>query len=60
MCPLISTFIACLALGIEIGILIGIAVDMLLVMYYTARPKIDVQRVIVSTTTEIASITLTS
>ncbi|XP_006821318.1 sodium-independent sulfate anion transporter-like [Saccoglossus kowalevskii] len=40
--PLFATFIISLLLGIEIGIIVGIALDLLIVLYKTARPKIQV------------------
>ncbi|XP_017784961.1 PREDICTED: sodium-independent sulfate anion transporter-like isoform X2 [Nicrophorus vespilloides] len=41
--PLLVTLVACLVLSIEIGIVIGIVVDLLLVLYYTSRPKIETE-----------------
>lgn len=43
--PLLATFFACLVLGMEIGILVGIVSDVLLILYYTARPKILIDTV---------------
>ncbi|XP_065156872.1 sodium-independent sulfate anion transporter-like isoform X2 [Atheta coriaria] len=41
--PFTVTFIAALFLGLEYGILIGIGVNLLFVLYLTARPKIEVK-----------------
>ncbi|XP_071051902.1 sodium-independent sulfate anion transporter-like [Onthophagus taurus] len=45
--PLTSTFFACLFLGIEIGIVIGIFVDLLMLLFYISRPKLEAHRVII-------------
>ncbi|KAF5293672.1 hypothetical protein FQA39_LY03157 [Lamprigera yunnana] len=42
--PGLGTFIACLVLPLEIGILIGIGVNLLFILYHAARPKITVER----------------
>lgn len=42
--PFGATFIGCLALGLDYGIVIGVAVNLLFVVYATARPEIDVQQ----------------
>ncbi|CAH0397843.1 unnamed protein product [Chilo suppressalis] len=41
--PLFGTFICCLALGIEVGLICGVLVDVLLLLYYHSRPPLDVQ-----------------
>lgn len=41
--PGLGTFIACLTLPLEIGILIGIGVNLLFILYHAARPKITVE-----------------
>lgn len=46
--PFVASFSACLILGMEIGILIGVISDVLLLLYYTARPKIIIDRITVS------------
>jgi MFS superfamily sulfate permease-like transporter len=43
--PFFVTLICCLMLGIEIGILIGVCVDIIFVLYRTARPKILIDKV---------------
>lgn len=48
--PLWGTFIACLLLGIEIGILVGVVIDVILLLYYNARPRITVQKISVKLT----------
>ncbi|KAK5641504.1 hypothetical protein RI129_010051 [Pyrocoelia pectoralis] len=42
--PGLGTFIACLLLPLEIGILIGIGANLLFILYHAARPKISVER----------------
>ncbi|XP_057666058.1 sodium-independent sulfate anion transporter [Diorhabda carinulata] len=39
-----ATFIACLALALEIGILVGIGINILFILYHAARPKITVEK----------------
>ncbi|XP_053607161.1 sodium-independent sulfate anion transporter-like isoform X2 [Plodia interpunctella] len=41
--PLVGTFLCCLGLGIEIGLICGVGVDVLLLLYYHSRPPLDVQ-----------------
>lgn len=43
--PLIGAFVFCLALGIEIGLICGVGVDILLLLYYHSRPPLDIQLV---------------
>ncbi|KAI4456660.1 sulfate transporter [Holotrichia oblita] len=45
--PLLITFFAGLFLAIEIGVLVGIAVNVLILLYYVSRPQINIQRVII-------------
>nr|CAI5846377.1 unnamed protein product [Callosobruchus analis] len=35
-----TTFIACLVLALEIGILVGVGINLLFILYHAARPKI--------------------
>ncbi|XP_066159016.1 sodium-independent sulfate anion transporter-like isoform X2 [Euwallacea fornicatus] len=39
----LATFIACLVLPLEIGIIIGIGLNLLFILYHAARPKISVE-----------------
>lgn len=48
MIPGLSTFIACLALPLEIGILLGVGLNVIFILYHAARPKINVERLTVS------------
>ncbi|XP_067006355.2 sodium-independent sulfate anion transporter [Anabrus simplex] len=41
--PGIGTFIACLVLQLELGILVGIGINILFILYHAARPKIAVE-----------------
>ncbi|CAH2037358.1 unnamed protein product, partial [Iphiclides podalirius] len=41
--PLAGTFVCCLALGIEIGLVCGVGIDILLLLYYHSRPPLEVQ-----------------
>lgn len=42
------TFLTGLAFGVEIAIIAGVVTDILIVLYYTARPKITAENVPVS------------
>lgn len=42
------TFVACLVLPLEIGILVGIGVNLLFILYHAARPKISIEKLQVS------------
>ncbi|XP_044017323.1 sodium-independent sulfate anion transporter-like isoform X2 [Aphidius gifuensis] len=42
--PGIATFIACLTLQLEIGILVGIGVNVIFILYHAARPKISLEK----------------
>ncbi|KZC13813.1 PREDICTED: sodium-independent sulfate anion transporter [Dufourea novaeangliae] len=42
--PGLGTFIACLILQLEIGILCGIGINILFILYHAARPKISVEK----------------
>lgn len=53
----IVTFIACLVLHLEIGILVGIGTNLLLLLYHAARPKIIVEKL--STTAGVEYLLLT-
>ncbi len=44
------SFVCCLFWALEYGILVGVGVEVLLVLYNTARPRITVQREQVSMT----------
>ncbi|XP_063235375.1 sodium-independent sulfate anion transporter-like isoform X2 [Bacillus rossius redtenbacheri] len=44
--PALVTFVACLGLGVEVGILVGIAVDVCFLVYFNARPKVAVERAV--------------
>ncbi|XP_050538263.1 sodium-independent sulfate anion transporter-like isoform X2 [Daktulosphaira vitifoliae] len=41
--PGLSTFIACLLLPLEIGVLVGIGLNLMSILYHAARPKISIQ-----------------
>uniref|UniRef100_A0A1B6MDT6 SLC26A/SulP transporter domain-containing protein n=1 Tax=Graphocephala atropunctata TaxID=36148 RepID=A0A1B6MDT6_9HEMI len=41
--PGIATFIACLVLRLEVGILIGIGLNLISILYHAARPKISME-----------------
>ncbi|RZC42093.1 sodium-independent sulfate anion transporter [Asbolus verrucosus] len=42
--PGLATFIACLVLPLEYGILIGIGINLMFILYHAARPKISVEK----------------
>ncbi|XP_074040602.1 sodium-independent sulfate anion transporter isoform X2 [Leptinotarsa decemlineata] len=39
-----ATFIACLVLHLEVGILVGIGINLLSILYHAARPKLSVEK----------------
>lgn len=41
--PGLVTFVACLLLALENGIVIGVATNLLFILYHAARPKISMQ-----------------
>lgn len=42
--PALSTFLACLALGVELGLAVGVVVDVCFLLYFNARPDISIQQ----------------
>lgn len=42
--PGFGTFIACLVLPLEIGIILGIGLNILFILYHAARPKISIEK----------------
>lgn len=44
----IVTFVACLVLPLEQGILVGIGINLIYILYHAARPKISVEKLVVS------------
>jgi len=42
--PMTATLIACLFLGVEIGILLGTAINIGLLLFYAARPNIEIRK----------------
>ncbi|XP_045448685.1 sodium-independent sulfate anion transporter-like [Melitaea cinxia] len=43
--PLLGTFVFGLILGVEIGLGCGVAIDMLLLLFYQSRPRLDIRYV---------------
>ncbi|CAH1179752.1 unnamed protein product [Phaedon cochleariae] len=52
-----TTFIACLVLALEIGILVGIGINLLFILYHAARPKITVEKLTSNGGTEYLMLT---
>ena len=48
MIPGFGTFVFCLVLPLEVGILLGIGVNVVFILYHAARPKISVETLTVS------------
>lgn len=46
--PGIAAFIACLVLPLELGILVGIGINVVFILYHASRPKIHMEKIIVS------------
>lgn len=42
-----ATFIACLVLPLEYGIIVGVGINLLFILYHAARPEITVERLTV-------------
>ncbi|CAH0564734.1 unnamed protein product [Brassicogethes aeneus] len=40
----LATFIACLVLPLEVGIIVGVGINLLFILYHAARPKISVEK----------------
>ncbi|KAF7286468.1 hypothetical protein GWI33_005107 [Rhynchophorus ferrugineus] len=53
----LATFIACLVLPLEIGILVGIGMNLLFILYHAARPKISVEKLTSNEGTEYLILT---
>ena len=45
--PTFATFLFCLIIGVEYGILIGVAINIMFLLYPSARPKIHVEKCLV-------------
>jgi solute carrier family 26 (sodium-independent sulfate anion transporter), member 11 len=45
--PGLAAFVACLVLPLELGILVGIAINIIFILYHASRPKIHMERMIV-------------
>jgi len=45
---MIATFVLCLAIGVEYGILVGVAINIIFLLYPSARPSIHVEQASVS------------
>lgn len=45
--PGIAAFISCLVLPLEMGILVGIGINILFILYHASRPKIHMEKMIV-------------
>jgi MFS superfamily sulfate permease-like transporter len=48
--PGFGMFVACLVLPLQFGILVGIGINILLILYHVARPKITIENQQVSLT----------
>ena len=57
MIPFSVTFIACLLLGLEYGIVIGIATNLLFILYNTARPDLQWECVTVGSGHQVILVT---
>lgn len=55
--PGIATFIACLVLELQIGILVGIGINVVFILYHAARPKLRVENLITSCGTNYIMLT---
>ncbi|GLG95345.1 uncharacterized protein GBIM_02332 [Gryllus bimaculatus] len=55
--PGVGTFIACLVLPLEMGILVGIGINILFILYHAARPKIAMENLTTAGGTEYLQLT---
>lgn len=55
--PTFATFILCLAIGVEYGILVGVAINVIFLLYPSARPNITVEKKITRYNTEYIMVT---
>lgn len=46
---LLATSAACLTLGVEVGLLVGVAINIAQLMYIWARPSISIQVKVINT-----------
>lgn len=46
--PGMAAFVACLVMPLEIGILAGICINIIFILYHAARPKISIEFLSVS------------
>lgn len=46
--PTFATFLLCLAIGVEYGILVGVAINILFLLYPSARPTLYIEKKTVS------------
>ncbi|XP_025835892.1 sodium-independent sulfate anion transporter-like [Agrilus planipennis] len=53
----LATFVACLVLALEVGILVGIGMNLLFILYYAARPKITIEKLVSSNGIEYLMLT---
>ncbi|XP_014240670.1 sodium-independent sulfate anion transporter-like [Cimex lectularius] len=42
--PMFATFITCLLIGVELGILIGVGINIALLLFYSAKPNIKTEK----------------
>jgi len=47
--PAFATFLSCLFIRLELGIVIGIGINVLFLLYASARPSVRVEKAVVST-----------
>ncbi|GLV44591.1 uncharacterized protein CBL_13477 [Carabus blaptoides fortunei] len=55
--PTFATFILCLAIGVELGILIGVGINLVFLLYPSARPSVNVEKATSSSGVEYLLIT---
>ncbi|XP_033214570.1 sodium-independent sulfate anion transporter [Belonocnema kinseyi] len=55
--PTFATFLFCLIIGVEYGILIGVAINIMFLLYPSARPKIHVEKCLTESGSEYLLVT---
>ncbi|CAH0579317.1 unnamed protein product [Chrysodeixis includens] len=43
MITLLGTFFSCLVMGVEVGLICGVCIDAILLLYYNSRPYLDIK-----------------
>lgn len=56
--PTVVTFVLCLLIGVEYGILVGVAINIIILLYPSARPSVTVEKASVNSSPKFAKLFL--